>query len=86
MTASNDPLRPRADIVPFRHTESASDTLGGMLSANLATVAGDVTLLVDAAGVVRDMAFGDGDLAKAVADHWVDQPWIETVPLKVAPK
>lgn len=86
MTASNDPLKPRADIVPFRHTESASDTLGGMISANLAAVAGDVTLLVDAGGVVRDMAFGDGDLAKAVADQWFDQPWIETVTVESRPK
>jgi transcriptional regulator PpsR len=86
VTASNDPLRPRAEIVPFRQTESASDTLGGMLSANLATVAGDVTLLVDAGGVVRDMAFGDGDLAKALADNWVDQPWIETVTVESRPK
>jgi transcriptional regulator PpsR len=86
VTASNDPLTPRADIVPFRHTESASDTLGGMLSANLAIVAGDVTVLVDASGVVRDIAFGDGDLAKAVSDHWVDQPWIETVTVESRPK
>jgi transcriptional regulator PpsR len=86
VTASNDPLKPRADIVPFRHTESASDTLGGMLSANLAAVAGDVTLLVDASGVVRDIAFGDGDLAVAVSDYWVDQPWIETVTVESRPK
>ena len=69
MTESIDPLRPRAETVPFRHAESASDTLGGTISANLATVAGDVTLLVDASGIVRDMAFGDGDLAKAVANN-----------------
>lgn len=86
MTASIDPLRPRPDTAPFRHAESASETLGGTLSANLATVAGDVTLLVDASGIVRDVAFGDGDLAKAVADNWVDQPWIETVTVESRPK
>ncbi len=79
MTASNDPLRLRVDMLPFRDTESASDVLGCALSARLATVAGDVALLVDSGGIVRDMAFGDADLAKAVADEWVDQAWIETV-------
>jgi transcriptional regulator PpsR len=86
VTTSNDPLRPRADIVPFRDVESASHTLGGMLSANLATVAGDVTLLVDAAGIVRDIAFADGDLAKVVAGDWVGQPWIDTVTIESRPK
>jgi transcriptional regulator PpsR len=86
VTASNDPPRPRGDPRPFRDQKSASDLLGCPLSASLATVAGDITLLVDDNGIVRDVAFADGDLAEAISDEWVDQPWIETVTTESRPK
>ena len=39
----------------------------------------DVTLVVDARGVVRDVAFGDAALAKDVYRNWLGRPWSSVV-------
>jgi hypothetical protein len=51
VNTSNDPLRPQAEMVPFRETERANATLGGVFATELAAVAGDVTLLLDQDGM-----------------------------------
>jgi transcriptional regulator PpsR len=46
-------------------------------AAALASAAGDLALLVDRDGIVRDVACGARDIA--LADKWVGQPWIQLV-------
>jgi transcriptional regulator PpsR len=48
-------------------------------AAALLTMAGDVVLVVDEVGVIRDVAVGDGDTPFAAARQWVGRPWVETV-------
>ncbi len=57
--------------------------LGG-LSAETATAAlaaaCDVALVVDADGIIRDIAIGAEDLSELGIDDWLNRPWADTVP------
>ncbi len=49
-------------------------------AAALIAAAGDIALVVDAKGVIRDVAMGDGaDAANDESRQWIGQPWVETV-------
>jgi transcriptional regulator PpsR len=74
----NVPLTP-AGSVPFR---SPGDTLGDIdidVAAKLLESAGDVTLVIDASGVIRDVALGSNLVPAAWIDDWIDRSWTETV-------
>jgi transcriptional regulator PpsR len=49
--------------------------------ASMATAAADVTLIVDQAGIIRDCAFNNDELARDLdgAGRWRGRPWAETV-------
>jgi transcriptional regulator PpsR len=81
-----DPLKPEAELVPFRRSGLASEMFGASMVADLAVAAGDVTLLVDGSGVVQDIAFGEADLAHSGLTEWLGRPWIETVTIESRPK
>ncbi len=51
-----------------------SDTVSALISAS-----SDVTLVVDAQGVIRDVAFGDASLAKEVYRNWIGLRWLDIV-------
>jgi transcriptional regulator PpsR len=55
--------------------------IGADAAASALAVAADMTLLLDAEGYVRDIAFGSEDLAAAFPprDAWLGRPWAETV-------
>ena len=48
-------------------------------AATLLTMTGDLTLVLDSAGVVQKLAFGSGDVAIEDSDRWVGMRWIDTV-------
>jgi transcriptional regulator PpsR len=48
-------------------------------AATLAIAAGDIILLIDRDGVIRDMAVSSPDLAADGLESWLDRRWIETV-------
>jgi transcriptional regulator PpsR len=50
-------------------------------ASRLITVASDVALVVSDAqqGVIRDVSFGNDELAGELTDKWVGKPWAETV-------
>jgi transcriptional regulator PpsR len=81
-----DPLKPEAELVPFRQSSLVSEIFGTSMVADLAVAAGDVTLLVDAGGVVQDIAFGEADLAHGELNQWVGRLWIDTVTVESRPK
>ena len=45
----------------------------------LLLLAGDVALVVDGRGVIRDVALGSGELVGDGFDGWIDRPWVDTV-------
>jgi transcriptional regulator PpsR len=79
VTEGIDPLKPDAGPLSFREAKAALDIFGTPLARNLAEVAGDVTLLIDRVGVVRDIAFGEPGFSNAGLGGWVGQNWIDTV-------
>ena len=74
-----DVHKSETDIIPFRSPEVTFTSLDAEASAEVAAAAGDITLIVDDEGVVRDIAFGDAKLAKLDFGAWLDKPWIDTV-------
>lgn len=62
--------------------ESPGVVLGGLdaaATAALVSAAADVSLVLDADGVVLDVSFGSAEMAREGYRKWIDQPWIETV-------
>jgi transcriptional regulator PpsR len=45
----------------------------------LLAAAGDLSLVMDADGIVLSVSFGSEEMAKEGYKKWIDQPWIETV-------
>ncbi len=86
MSKGVDPLKPGAELITFQHSDLVTSMFGASMVADLAAAAGDVTLIVDPTGVVRDIAFGDAGLADAGTQQWVGKPWIETVTIESRPK
>lgn len=65
--------------VPFRDADAAIGTLDRADAARIVAAAGDVTLIVDRDGVIRDLAVGSTDMDAGAFAGWIDQPWVETV-------
>jgi transcriptional regulator PpsR len=66
-------------ISPFRDPGAAlsgldADTVGAALVA-----AADIALVLDAAGVIRDIAYNGLEIARDGVEAWIGKPWIETV-------
>jgi len=55
--------------------------LDSEMASRLITAASDVALVVSDAeqGVIRDVSFGNDELAGALTERWVGKPWAETV-------
>ena len=81
-----DALGTPAAMARFR---SPSESLGsidpGSVAALLGAVA-DVTLIIDRHGTIRDVAFGDAELAKETSRDWIGKRWIEIVTPESRPK
>lgn len=63
--------------------------LGGLDSeatAALLTAAADVSLVLDAEGIVREVAFGSEEMAQEGYRKWIGQAWVETVTPDSRPK
>ena len=58
-----------------------AETTGALISSTA-----DVSLVVDAAGIIVDVAFADDELAKAAYRDWVGRQWVDTVTAESRPK
>lgn len=56
---------------------SASSALAPALASTFVSLAGDIALVVDEDGVVRNVAAGEAALG-ASADAWIGRPWVDT--------
>jgi transcriptional regulator PpsR len=56
----------------------ALSQLAPELAQTFASVAGDIALVVDVSGVIRNVAMGGGDPLPAPADQWVGRRWADT--------
>ncbi len=71
---------PQADLRGFRRGGALVDSLEAGAASRLLAAAGDITLLLDCEGVIRDIAVGAEDLAESArVDSWLDRPLADTV-------
>ena len=63
---------------PFDPSDPAYDALGASAAANMLAVTGDITVLVDPTGVVRDVSVAPQDVAADLSKEWVGRPFPET--------
>jgi len=73
---------------PRRFSEPDT-TLAGLdlgSAARAVETASDVALVIDAQGIIRDVAFGGDELAAEGFAAWQGRPWIETVTIESRPK
>ena len=68
-------------VRPFRAPRASLGPLDADAAATLIAAASDVTLVLDDAGVVRDIAFQSEELSQALEDgaDWPGRAWIDTV-------
>ncbi len=62
----------------FDASDPAFQTLDARAAASLLAVAGDIAVLVDPAGVVRDVSVGPSDVAVDLPREWVGRSWQDT--------
>ena len=73
------PLRSAPKVQPFSRGKLGK--LDVEAAARIAAASGDIALIIDRDGVIRDMAFDNDDPALAGVGAWLDQPWSDTVTL-----
>ena len=81
-TAGDEERRePGRSVLGFDAAHSVIGDVGGEAAVSALAVASDMTLLLDADGVIRDVAFGAEDLAGAFPGRqgWLGRPWADTV-------
>jgi transcriptional regulator PpsR len=75
--------------LPKARFAAATEHLAGFdfeTAGALIATAADVSLILDAKGVILDVAFADGDLAKAAYREWLGRRWVDTVTSETRPK
>jgi len=77
---------PEADVARFLGTQAPFADLAPEAVAAAVATAGDVTVLLDARGVVLDVAYGSEELAREWGARWVGRPWAEAAAEDSRPK
>jgi transcriptional regulator PpsR len=72
-------LVPRKASSQFRWPKKSLSALDAISAGRLIGVAADIALVMDANGVIRDLAVGSEDLGDEVADAWIGRAWVDTV-------
>ncbi len=71
---------------PFKLPKKSLGDLSPDIVARLIGMSADVALVVDAKGIIRDIAVENEEIAKEGAERWLDRPWVDTVTLESRPK
>ena len=64
---------------PFGAPETTLGDLDAAAAGSLLSVANDITLIIDAQGVVRDISSGSEDLTRETLGEWVGRNWVDVV-------
>ncbi|QJR35619.1 transcriptional regulator PpsR [Gemmatimonas groenlandica] len=68
-----------SSVTPLSATDAGFGDLDAKTAASLLAVAGDIALVMDSAGVIRDVALSGAESQFDGATQWIGRPWIETV-------
>lgn len=74
------------DVTPFRAPTHSLGEIGADVAGKLIAAAADIALIVDADGVIQDVASHSDELAALGQRRWLGRPWIETVTIESKPK
>lgn len=72
-------LAPRKSSCQFKSPKKSLNAIDALSAGRLIGAAADIALVIDAKGIIRDLALGSDDLIDEVADSWIGRPWIDTV-------
>lgn len=89
ITTQNQPQDAKAESTLLNQFAAPKKSLKGVdpeSAGSLMAAAADVTLVIDASGVIRDLAFGSPSLAREGFSKWLGQPWSDTVTVESRPK
>lgn len=75
-----------SSVKPFDASEPAFGAIDASTAAALLAVGGDIALVIDETGVVRDVALPAGETAFDRSSEWVGRPWADTVSGDTRPK
>ena len=73
-------------VEQFRTPKKTLGDFDADAAAKLIASSGDVALIVDNKGIVRDVTFGSDDFAKEGFESWVGRRWVDTVTTDTRPK
>ncbi len=68
-----------SSVMPFDASDAGFGDVNAKTAASLLAVAGDITLVMDSAGVIRDVALPGMDSQFNAAAEWIGKSWIDTV-------
>ena len=71
---------------PFDAPQAALGDIGSDTMAALLAAAADITIILDAEGTIRDLAYGSEELSSEVAEDWVGKRWADTVTAESRPR
>ncbi len=63
----------------FKAPKESFDKLDAEAVAALVASAGDIALVLDSKGVIRDLTYDNDDLPRDWADQWIGRSWLDTV-------
>ncbi|MEL6869829.1 MAG: transcriptional regulator PpsR [Pseudomonadota bacterium] len=66
-------------MIPFKSNQGALQELSHDSIAELLGASHDITLLLNSAGVIIDVAYGGDRPLNWLADEWIGKPWVDTV-------
>lgn len=68
-----------SSVKPFDASEPLFGAIDAATAASLLAVAGDIALVIDSAGVIRDVATSEGESPIHGTRSWIGRPWADTV-------
>ena len=77
-----------SQVKAFRAPKTSLGNLDAQAAASLIAAASDITLIIDADGIVRDAAFNGEELSQELkgSETWPGQKWVDIVTVESRPK
>jgi transcriptional regulator PpsR len=79
-------LAPRKSGSQFKWPKKSLARLDPVSAGRLIAASADIALVIDAGGVIRDIALGNDELSLDGPESWVGKAWVDTVTVESRPK
>ncbi len=75
-------LAPQKSSLHFKWPKKSLASLDALAAGKLLTAAADITLVIDAKGIIRDMSLGSDELSRDGPESWIGKAWVDTVTIE----